>query len=124
MELNISVAVQKGESHDQTKVLVEEKPQSSSEQQSVVPVMVSFQMMSNSRECFRLVEVDRNKTLESLFRQEEDSNDLDIDDFLVKASAGRSGSFDKFSPANRISLVARVLKTDALWVIFEKVSKT
>ena len=62
--------------------------------------------------------------MESLFREEEDSNDLDIDDFLVKASAGRSGSFDKFSPANRISLVARILKTDVLWVIYEKVSKT
>ena len=124
MELNISVALGEGKSLDQTKVLVEEKTQSTSEQQSLVPVMISFQMMSNSRECFRLVEVDGNKTLESLFREEEDSNDLDIDDFLVKASAGRSGSFDKFSPANRISLVARILKTDVLWVIYEKVSKT
>ena len=39
---------------------------------------------------------------------------------LVKVSSSRSGCFDKFSLTNSVSLVSRFLKTDVIWIQFEK----
>ena len=41
----------------------------------------------------------------------------------VKISATKSGGFDKFSLRNSVSLVLRVLKTDVLWIVFQKSAK-
>ena len=48
---------------------------------------------------------------------------LPSDVITVKASSSRSGSFDKFSLSNTAGLVGRILKTDVIWLIFEKASK-
>ena len=39
-----------------------------------------------------------------------------------RVSSSRSGSFDKFSLTNSVSLVSRILKTDVIWVQYEKIA--
>ena len=85
-------------------------------------IMVAFHMMPESRGSFQLMEVAKDATLESIIFQHECSEDWDVSSIRVKVSSSRSGSYDKFSLRNSVSLVARILKTDILWIIFDKVS--
>ena len=81
-------------------------------------IMVAFHMMPESRGSFQLMEVAKDATLESIIFQHECSEDWDVSSIRVKVSSSRSGSYDKFSLRNSVSLVARILKTDILWIIF------
>ena len=45
---------------------------------------------------------------------------INWNEVVVKVSSSKSGGFDKFSLNNSVDLVLRILKTDVLWVIFEK----
>ena len=89
-----------------------------------VPVMASFHNLAGSQNTFRLLEIEKNSTLESVLLsvgpaqlKSADNNEENIE---VKVSSSRSGSYDKFSLNNTVSLVSRVLKTDVIWIIFEK----
>ena len=83
--------------------------------------MVSFQNLSGSRESFTLIEVDKNSTLESILVGEDKPEDWTNENIRVKVSSARSGSYDSFTLKNTVSLVARILKTDVIWVIFGEV---
>ena len=48
---------------------------------------------------------------------------INWNDVVVKVSSSKSVGFDKFSLDNYVDLVLRILKTDVLWVIFEKCVK-
>ena len=48
------------------------------------------------------------------------ARDGDQSSIVVKISSTKSGGFDKFSLMNSVSLVMRVLKSDVLWITFEK----
>ena len=85
------------------------------------PVMVSFQSLSGSRESFKLVEVDKNSSLESILVGGDKPEDWTNENIRVKVSSARSGSYDNFTLKNTVSLVARILKTDVIWVVFGKV---
>ena len=43
-----------------------------------------------------------------------------FEDVTIKSSSSRSGNFDKFSLSNSVELIGRILKTDVVWVIYEK----
>ena len=85
------------------------------------PVMVSFHSLAGSCANFQLVEVDKNSSLESILVGGDKPEDWTNENIRVKVSSARSGSFDNFTLKNTVSLVARILKTDVIWVIFEKV---
>ena len=87
-----------------------------------VPVMVSFHNLSGSLSSFSLTEADKCATLGSLLVAEGPENWSSQENIQVKVSSSRSGSYDRFSLANTISLISRVLKTDVIWIIFEKFS--
>ena len=84
-----------------------------------LPVMVSFHSLEGSLQSFQFLEVNKTDTLKALLdKYGPESWGQEI--VKVKASSSRSGSFDKFSLTNTISLVARILKTDVVWFVFEK----
>ena len=87
-----------------------------------VPVMVSFHNLSGSLSNFSLTESDKSATLGSLLVAEGPENWTSQENIQVKVSSSRSGSYDRFSLTNTISLISRVLKTDVIWIIFEKFS--
>lgn len=87
-----------------------------------VPIMVSFHNLSGSLSSFKLTEADKNATLESLLVEEGPENWTPQDNIQVKVSSSRSGGYDIFSLTNTINLISRVLKTDVIWIIFEKFS--
>ena len=84
--------------------------------------MVSFHNLSGSLSSFSLTEADKNATLGSLLMAEGPENWTTQENIQVKVSSSRSGSYDRFSLTNTISLISRVLKTDVIWIIFEKLS--
>ena len=81
-------------------------------------VMVAFHMMPESKGVFQLMEVAKDASLESILLLHECSEDWDVSSIRVKVSSSRSGSYDIFSLKNSVNLVARILKTDIIWVIF------
>ena len=87
---------------------------------STVPVMALFGQ-ENSNTSFRLCEVAKCDTLGKVIEKfgPDDWGDADSD-ILVKVSHSKSSSFDKFHLNNSVDLVLRVLKTDVLWIRFEK----
>ena len=83
--------------------------------------MVSFGTPCAFRN-FQLCEVEGSRKLGdllSLFGLEGWST-INWNEVVVKVSSSKSGGFDKFSQNNSVDLVLRILKTDVLWVIFEK----
>jgi hypothetical protein len=87
---------------------------------SLVPVMISFGMESSSNS-FSLFEVDRKEKLSDLVESHgpDDWGDLSTT-IVTKVSQSKSSPFDKFNLNNSVDLVLRVLKTDVLWIRFEK----
>ena len=88
------------------------------------PVMISFHNFAGSLSSFKLVQVEKSATFESILKVEGADvwDESSLDNINVKVSAARSGCYDKFGLNNSVHLVARILKTDVIWVIFEKVS--
>ena len=87
---------------------------------NIVPVMVSYGV-ENSHNSFQLSEVPGSYTLGKVLEI------IGPDDWggesagiVVKVSNSKSSSYDKFSLSNSVDLVMRILKTDVLWVKFEK----
>ena len=87
---------------------------------NIVPVMVSYGV-ENSHNSFQLSEVPGSYTLGKVLEI------IGPDDWggetagiVVKVSNLKSSSYDKFSLSNSVDLVMRILKTDVLWVKFEK----
>ena len=85
-----------------------------------VPVMLGFHNLTGSQTGFHISEVDKNATLGSVLLAEGPEDWTSQDNIIVKVSSSRSGNYDKFSLTNSISLVSRILKTDVVWIIFEK----
>ena len=83
------------------------------------PVMVSFHNMSGSVNSFQLVQEDKSTTLRSILEEKGPPAWLAMD-VSVKVSTSRSGHYDKFSLDNQVNLVSQILKTDVIWVIFER----
>ena len=70
---------------------------------------------------FKLYEVNKSESLGDLISQYGPENwGSDHSDVFVKISSSKSGGFDKFSTRNTVDLVVKVLKTDVLWVVFER----
>ena len=87
---------------------------------ATVPVMFSFGI-EYSVSCFWLVEVDREETLAQLVDKFGPDDWGDISTHIwVKVSHSKSGTYDKFNLNNTVGLVLRVLKSDVLWIKFEK----
>ena len=87
---------------------------------ATVPVMFSFGIEYNVS-CFWLVEVDREETLAHLVNKFGPDDWGDISTHIwVKVSHSKSGTYDKFNLNNTVGLVLRVLKSDVLWIKFEK----
>ena len=88
---------------------------------STVPVMALFGI-ENSNTSFRLCEVARCDTLGKVMEKfgQDDWGDA-ATNIVVKVSHSKSSSFDKFHLNNTVDLVLRVLKTDVLWMKFEKI---
>lgn len=90
------------------------------------PVMISFHNSTSSLDSFKLVQVEKTYTFERIMKEEFsdiwDEVEESMESIKVKVSAGRSGSYDKFGPDNTVNLAAKILKTDVIWVIFEKIS--
>ena len=85
-----------------------------------VPVMISFGNQGGLRS-FKLCEVKDCELLSDLIPQYgSDSWDGDQSGVSVKISSCKNGGFDKFSLTNSVGLILRVLKTDVLWIVFEK----
>ena len=85
-----------------------------------VLVMVSFGSQGGLRS-FALSEVDGSiklNELVALFGPEGWSLNNNVS---VKISSSKTGGFDKFSLNNSVNLVLKILKTDVLWIVFEKV---
>ena len=89
-----------------------------------VAVMVSFGTPGGLRS-YQLCEVQDSSLLGELVSQfapdgwsSGGANDQSC--ICVKISSTKSGGFDKFSLMNSVSLVMRVLKSDVLWITFEK----
>ena len=90
-----------------------------------VPVMIRFLNLTGSQGSFRISEVDKTATLGSVLQKEGlESWSADDANIQVKVSSSRSGCFDKFSMTNSVSLVSRILKTDVIWIQYEKISTT
>lgn len=85
-----------------------------------VPVMLGFHNLTGSQTGFHISEVDKNATLGSVLLAEGPEDWTSQDNMIVKVSPSRSGNYDKFSLTNSISLVSRILKTDVIWIIFER----
>ena len=85
-----------------------------------VPVMASFGS-ENSQTSFQLCEVSRCDTLGNLMTKfgPDDWGD-ESSRIVVKISQSKSSSFDKFHLNNSLDLILRILKTDILWIKFEK----
>ena len=85
-----------------------------------IPVMLSFGKEGGLRS-FKLQEGSRSDVLGDLVSlhglEGWQSNEEEVS---VKISSCKAGGFDKFSLKNTVSLVLRVLKTDVLWIVFEK----
>jgi thymidylate kinase len=88
-----------------------------------VPVMVSFHNLTGSKSSFQFIEAFKHDSLMTVLSSQGPEDWLPSDVITVKASSSRSGSFDKFSLSNTAGLVGRILKTDVIWLIFEKASK-
>ena len=87
---------------------------------ATVPVMISFGI-ENSVSCFRLVELGREETLAHLVDKFGPDDWGDIATLIcVKVSHSKSGTYDKFNLNNNVGLVLRVIKSDVLWIKFEK----
>ena len=87
------------------------------------PVMISFHNLAGSSNSFKLIQVEKSATFESVLEGEcPEGWEEATENIKVKVSAARSGSFDKFGLNNTVGLVSRILKTDVIWVIFEKFS--
>lgn len=86
-----------------------------------VPVMALFGI-ENSHTSFRLCEVARCDTLGKVMEKygPDDWGD-EATNIVVKVSHSKSSSFDQFHLNNSVDLVLMVLKTDVLWMKFEKV---
>ena len=85
-----------------------------------MPAMVSFGNLGSLRS-YQLCEVravDMLGDLVSQFGPESWCSNQSC--ISVRISTSKSGGFDKFSLRKSISLVMRVLKTDVLWIVFEK----
>ena len=90
---------------------------------TTVPVMIRFLNLTGSQGSFHISEVDKTSTLGSVLQKEGvESWTADDSDIQVRVSSSRSGSFDKFSLTNSVSLVSRILKTDVIWVQYEKIA--
>lgn len=87
---------------------------------SKVPVMLGFHNITGSKAGFHISEVNKDATLGSVLLAEGPEDWTSQDNIVVKVSSSRSGNYDKFSLTNSISLVSRILKTDIIWIIFEK----
>ena len=85
-----------------------------------VPVMLGFHNLTGSQTGFHISEVNRIATLGSVLLAEGPEDWTSQDNITVKVSSSRSGNYDKFSLTNSISLVSKILKTDVIWIIFEK----
>ena len=84
-----------------------------------VPVMVSFG--HPPLHTFSLKEVDSDDSLEKIlddFGPDTWGQNLNI--VAVKVSTSRDGSYDKFNLRNTVNLVMKILKSDVLWIRFEK----
>ena len=90
---------------------------------TTVPVMIRFLNLTGSQGSFHISEVDKTSRLGSVLQKEgEESWTADDSNIQVRVSSSRSGSFDKFSLTNSVSLVSRILKTDVIWVQYEKIA--
>ena len=84
------------------------------------PLMVSFGI-ENSLGVFRLYEIEPKETFQQLLLKfgpedwEGGSSSIG-----VKVSHSKSASFDRFNLGNTVDLARRILKTDVLWVKFER----
>ena len=87
---------------------------------ATVPVMFSFGM-EYSVSYFWLVEVDRDETLAQVVDKFGPDDWGEISTHIwVKVSHSKSRTYDKFKLNNTVGLVLRVLKSDVLWIKFEK----
>lgn len=89
-----------------------------------VPAMISFGNPGCLRS-FQLCEVQGSSLLGDLMSQFAPDgwaggSGGEQSSICVKISSTKSGGFDKFSLMNSVSLVMRVLKSDVLWITFEK----
>ena len=85
--------------------------------------MVKFGETENTVASYRLFEVNRFDTLGEIVQKfgPENWGDLPPGDGIgVKVSHSKSASYDKFSLNNTMDLVLRVLKSDVLWIKYEK----
>ena len=86
----------------------------------IVPVMVSYGV-ENNHNSFQLSEVPGSYTLGKVLEIiGPDDWGEESPGIVVKVSAAKSSSYDKFSLSNSVDLVMRILKTDVLWVKFVK----
>ena len=83
------------------------------------PVMISFG--HHALHSFFLKEVEMCDTLGKLLDEfGPDTWSEGLDCVSVKVSSSRNGSYDKFNLQNTVCLVMKILKTDVLWIVFDK----
>ena len=85
-----------------------------------VPLMASFHNSSGSNSGFQFLEVSKKDTMFDILSKQGPEDWSPFEDVMIKSSSSRSGNFDKFSMNNTVELISRILKTDVVWVIFEK----
>jgi hypothetical protein len=86
----------------------------------LVPAMILFGM-ENSASSFKLFEVNKSDTLEELLEKcGPEGWEGTLGSIEVKVAHSKQASFDKFNLKNTVDLILRVLKSDVLWIKFEK----
>ena len=76
--------------------------------------------IENNNNSFKLLQVSGGDTFGKILESFVPDDWGDTSDIIVKASQSKSSSFDKFNLCNTVDLVMRILRTDVLWVKYEK----